>query len=227
MMIRFFLLFAAVAGASLLPASINAETLEDVARGLETLDRNASAANDAALVAANFVTSPLGRWTLLRKGQDLCAIRFTRFRHERAKDRIPSITTDSFFADYDWVYQGDGSGDLVKANAKAGHLEASVKPNIWRFMRGERFVSCRSYRTQWWYPNRIFLIKAENLTELNPSRSTHPNDIEVALTGWKEIGHVNVHDPKLVWRRLDPERDSAHIDEEPKIIPVTELPGYE
>jgi hypothetical protein len=197
-------------------------------QALEKMDNNAKEANEFGKIYIDAIASPLERWVLLRKGETLCAVRFTAFRHERAMNNLPPSTTrDSFFASYEWFYQSDGSGGLSKSNVKAGQGEASKKPNLWRFERGTPFIKCGSLKVQWDYPNFIFLINRNYGIAYDPKISDQPNDIEVALTGWKNISDVNPQDPRLVWHRYDPQRDLPHINDKPTIVPVGKLPGFD
>ena len=63
--------------------------------------------------------APIGHFLLVQKGKDVCAIRFTE--HHRGHDSSPptlfSSGEETLYAEYDWFYQGDGSGDFTKSNA--------------------------------------------------------------------------------------------------------------
>lgn len=211
-----------------LPAMTQAQgVLEDIARALQARDRAAEEASEFAAASPILVAAPLNRWVLLRKGNALCALRFTTFRHEPVKDKMPSTTRDSFFASYDWFYQADGSQELSKPNVQSGHGEASQKPNLWRIARGSRFVKCGSIKAQWGYPNSILLINRNYNIPYDPKISDQPNDIEVALTGWKNIKDVNALDPRLTWHRYNAQGDLAHNNDVPTRIPVEQLPGFD
>ena len=188
------------------------------------LDDRAIEARDWAKVTTRYIGAPLKYWVLLRKNSSVCALRFDGFRHERAIDGIPSSATSSFYATYEWYYQRDGSQDLKKSNVRTGHGEASRLPNIWRIERGTRFVDCGSIRAQWSYPHLIYLIDRNYRIAYDPKVSDQPNNIEIALTGWRKIEDVDATDPRLVWYRYDHQRDWSRKDEE-KNIRVDDLPG--
>ena len=201
--------------------------LEQIAQELQILDRQAKEASAVATVHPSSIAPPLARWFLLRKGESLCALRFTEFRYAPTQDgKMRSVTRDSFFANYDWFYQGDGSGDISKSNVKSGHGEASRKPNWWRFERGNLFVECGSLKARWWYPNKIFFINQDFRFSYNPETLYPPNDIEIALTGWKNINDVNAQDPRLEWHRYDKQRDLSNGNDKSTIVPVEKLPGF-
>lgn len=175
-----------------------------------------------AMICAICIAPPVGRWTLLRKGKDLCAVRFTAFHRAHPKDKSIRENQESFFANYDWVYQGDGSGKFSKPNVKSGHSQADKKPNIWRFPRGSNYIECGPLKATWTYPNGIALIARD----FHPEKTNRSNDIEIAPTGWMEITQVNSQDPRLAWHRYDPVRDLGRIQDEAIIIPVERLPRY-
>lgn len=188
---------------------------------LEKIDRFEREAHTIAAVTAMGVNSPIGRWALLRKGENLCAVRFTAFHRAHPDDKSVKDYQESFFADYDWIYQGDGSGELSKPNVKYGHSQADKKPNIWRFPRGKNFIECGPMKATWWYPNGIALIARD----FHPEKANHSNDIEIALTGWKDVTNVNAKDSRLIWYRYDPVRDIGHIQDDAIILPLERLPG--
>lgn len=187
----------------------------------EALKKSEQEAYPVAVIRIRFIKSPVGRWTLLRKSTELCAIRFTEFHYERSRERPQAQTDASYFAAYDWARQNDGSEDFNKPGIQLGHSFANKKPNIWRFPRGTDVIKCGSLNAGWGYPNKISLV-AQNFDSETSNRS---NDIEIAVTGWKNFQEINVRDPRLIWRRYIPERDIKHINDEAIVIPVESLPG--
>lgn len=168
------------------------------------------------------VSAPVGYWVLLRKQDEVCALRFTTFHHEIDKEKTPhELYWVSRYSDYDWVYSNDGSGDFRKSNVSTGSGHAASKPNFWRFPRGTYVVKCGPLEARWGYPNQIFLVNKRQAGD-EPYTS---NGIEVAPTAWKNLDRINLADPQLVWYRFDSERDQNHVDDEPKKIPVESLPG--
>jgi hypothetical protein len=193
----------------------------------DRLERNALG---FATVYSRGVIPPLGRWVLLRKDKALCAIRFTEFHRTHPKDRQIRWPEESFFAEYDWIYQGDGSEDFGKSNVQAGHRQADRRPNVWRFERGTKFVQCASHPMDWWqgYSLRVNWSYPTTIT-LVPRKYDPPGalGVTVALTGWREITEVNSQDPRLVWHRYGPprEREIEHDKGDVVLIPVENLPG--
>jgi hypothetical protein len=179
------------------PAEQNDYGWEFPKQYLEWLNKVEGEAYAVGMEHPQYAVSPVGRWALLRKGTSVCALRFVQFHHERSKDNLPpSRFRDSFFAEYDWYYQGDGSGDFNKPNVESGHGQASRKPNLWRFERGTKYVNCGPLKAEWNYPNSISLVIRDHTRAYVPE-SDKSNDIEIALTGWKDITKVNAHDPRL------------------------------
>jgi hypothetical protein len=179
---------------------------EKVKQYTKQTDKKERDAYSVAMVHPFFIASPIGRWVLLRRGKDLCALRFTDFNRIRTEENLPpSWTRESFFAKYDWYCQSNGSGKFVGAHEERGHGQASRKPNLWRFERGDKHIKCGPLKVQWDYPNRISLVEKDIR-----SGARKPNDIEIALTGWKDISEVSARDSRLIWYRYDPAHDTGH-----------------
>jgi hypothetical protein len=120
---------------------------------------------------------------------------------------------DSQYAQYDWFYQGDGSGDFTKPNVESGHRKLYRKSPVglfWPFVlaRGDTAVRCGPFRLGWNYPTQVGF----NTTY----RKEGDVGNELAPTKWKEVSEVNAKDLRLKWYRLDYARKD--ID-----IPIDEL----
>lgn len=154
------------------------------------------------------VSIPIGRFLLIRKGSNYCAVRFTRFHREPNKPTLWSPGDDSEYAEYDWYYQRDGSGDFTKPNIESGHRELSRKPAIGLFHplvwpRGDPFIKCGLFRLEWFYPTHVGF----HMT----NRKEDDVGNELAPTKWRDISEVNVHDPRLKWYRFDEKREGVDI----------------
>jgi len=180
------------------------------------IDRQTNEASILAGFSPTLISSPLGYWTLMRKDDVTCALRFISLHNKQTNfDHPPSVSTYSFFANYEWIAQEDGSGDFSKANIESGKGEASKKPNVWRFERGTQSVKCGSLKAQWWYPNFVYLINRNYKIPDDPIKSDQSNGIEIALTGWKNIEDVDAHDTRLVWYRYN--RDAALLADKDRL----------
>lgn len=155
------------------------------------------------------LSAPIGGFLLLRKGTDVCALRFTNIqRGGDAKPPTPFHSgEESTYAEYDWFYQGDGSSDLTKPNVKSGHSKLSKKATVGFFVRqlawprGDPFVRCGPLRLEWSYPSHVYMTNAKG----------EDLGFEIAPTKWKEISEINVRDTRLKWYRYDEKRGRTYI----------------
>ena len=117
---------------------------------------------DSAIVFFGGVAAPVGRFLLIRKESAMCAILLKGFR--RAGDAKPptafSTGAEHRFAEYDWYFQSDGSGDFKRGNTRRGHdsLEDGPLYGIGRlnfFGSGNINISCGPIELTWEYPDVI------------------------------------------------------------------------
>lgn len=192
------------------------------------LDEAEKRAYTLALAGPTGVTAAIGRFVLLRRESGFCAIRFTEFRrgHDAKRPSLFSSGDESVYAEYDWYYQGDGSGDFSKPNVEQGHGEASRKEVVslgfgrFSMRKGIDIVKCGPLRPGWYYPSGISLLEARW-----DGYELRSNGIEAALTKWKEISEVRVYDPRLNWYRFDEEQNQKDPFSRDVFIPVEDLPG--
>ncbi len=161
----------------------------------------------SAMIGTVSVSVPVGRFLLIRNGSDFCAVRFTEFHREPNKATRFSPPDDSQYAEHEWFYRGDGSGDLIKP-VESGHGKLYRKPAVGLFHpfvwpRGRNVVRCGPFRLGWDYPTQIGF----NTTY----RKEDDVGNEIAPTKWKEIREVNAKDPRLKWYRLDYTRKEIDI----------------
>ncbi|MCI0409343.1 MAG: hypothetical protein L0191_12430, partial [Acidobacteria bacterium] len=122
------------------------------------------AARNGTLILPHGVSGPIYRFLLVRKDRDACALRFTDIH--RGGDARPRSWWqeggESEYAEYDWYYQGDGSGDFTRPNVQSGHGNLYEKPAVGigrlRFSRGINAIRCGSFRLGWSYPSYIYMI---------------------------------------------------------------------
>lgn len=181
------------------------------AKMLMAEDLDASNKQPSALLTWDAVGAPLGRFLLVRKDKDkaVCAVRFTKAQH--GHDEKPATTfnsgDESFSAEYDWYFQGDGSGDFSQPNVMSGHGRLARNPlkGIGRlaFQTGQGRVTCGTFGRLLWLPaGRIGFFEGSRRGDYG---------IELAPTKWVEIKEVNVLDPRLKWYRYDENRDPVYI----------------
>jgi hypothetical protein len=133
---------------------------------------------------------PEGRFALVRNGNNTCAVRFTSF--SRSGESV-------FYAEYEWYYQGDGSGDFTKPSVKKGNGSLKDYDNRFLMVFASRLVVCGSFRLFWGYPVHL---------GFTPSNTREPDlGNEIAPSKWTDISEVNIHDARLQWyRRVERDR---------------------
>lgn len=162
-------------------------TLSDTYRTEETND---TSPEEFAYVGAVEIAAPLGRYLLVRRGHDMCAIRFTSYRREKKNDQ------NKFFAEYDWVYIGD---DTNYRNG-SGHEKLSSSGNFsilgfHSFLLGRRDVLCGSTRLGWRYPIGISHMGGGGV---------YLKDVQIAITPWRDLpGELDEVMRDLNWLSYD------------------------
>lgn len=177
---------------------------------LEEIERNAYR---DAIVTHGAAGAPIGHFLLIRKENNACAIRFTEY-HRDPTSQAPSVFTSggvSVYAEYDWYFQGDGSGDFSKQNVKVGHAKLANKPLVgigrMAFQTGTTLVRCGPFKL-WWQGQRA--------VSFFPGTHPHDEGIELAPTKWRDVAEIDIRDPQIKWYRYDENREITYI-------PVDEL----
>jgi hypothetical protein len=204
---------------------ISGQTREDMPDDLESRYNalEQSARKNVTVTYMN-ASSPIGHILLIRNDKDVCAVRFTDFR--RGRDAKPptvfSSGQENLYAEYDWYYQGDGTGDFTTSNVKSGHQRLKQGPMVGigrlSLQRGTNMMGCGPFNLSWVYPNNVGFH----------SSSSKRDDIgnELAPTKWKDIHEINVRDPHLKWYRFDEKRDRIIIPVDPPILVQQKVSVY-
>ena len=175
-----------------------------------TLGVGTTAEMDAKSMTHAMVTwydagAPLGKFLLIRKDADLCAVRFTDYRrgHDAKPPTVFNSGEETFQANYTCRCQserGRGFGAVTIGEVSRG---ASWGIGRLAFENREMNVSCGPFRLPWMYPTRVsFHVTGTKLGD---------HGIALAPTRWSEIEDVNVSHPRLRWFRYDPARKVMFI----------------
>ena len=171
----------------------------------------------AAVVFFASVAAPAGKFLLIRKGSDMCAVRFTSFRrgHDAKPPTLFWSGAERKFAEFDWYYQGDGSGNFTDKNIQFGHTKLQLNPT-WgyahmTFQTGQTAVKCGRIRLVWHYPYIVTIYPGGKLGDFG---------FELAPTAWDKIDDVDAGSPLLKWYRYEEDR-------KPLVIPSNDLVGSE
>lgn len=195
------------------------------------VDKSARALEQEAYKSARIsytdVSAPINRFLLIKRADDLCAIRFTAFYRKPAITELvqsPENRMD-LFAEYDWYYQSDGSGDLRKQNVLRGRRTVAligVSPRLYLDVWDEkaiekleaRFpskkVNCGPFELVWYYPTGVKFSSSFT--------STRDEGIEMAPTRWQRVNDIESRDSGIKWYVYDPSEKRELIR-----IPISDL----
>ena len=169
---------------------------------------------DRAIVTWADVGAPRGRFLLVRKDKDLCALRFTEY-HSGHDARPPTwfdSGEESFYAEYDWFYQRSDSTGRSNRNFQTGHGKLTQKSLVgvgrFAFQTGNTHVECGSLTLRWGYPTRVSFFIRDRIEDYG---------VELAPTKWTDIGQVDFRSMNLKWYRVDESRKMIYI-------PLDQLP---
>ena len=153
------------------------------------------------------VGAPLGKFILIRKDANVCAIRFTEY-HRGNDAKAPTVFSsgeESLDAKYECFCRSEGGGGF--GNATLGEVNKSASWGIGRlaFGGGKTNVRCGPFKLPWMYPARVsFHIEGTKLGD---------HGIELAPTRWSTINEVNLS-ARLRWFRYDERRKPTYIPSE-------------
>lgn len=168
-----------------------------------------------ARVSYTSVSASRDRFLLIRRGSEICAMRFTSFvRKPSGKylTRTPESRV-SRHAEYDWYFPADGSGDFRKVNVQSGHRKVALIPlNVpmalllnkdWNAVQKklkkptvDENIQCGPFKLFWYYPTGV---------QFGSSVTPADEGIELAPTRWRKIDEIDLNDSRLRWFRYDKE----------------------
>lgn len=155
-------------------------------------------------IAPNAIGMPVGRFLLIRKDNEYCAIRFTQ--------NWTGKTKYDQHAEYESYYQGDKTGNFRNQNLKYKKEEVYyTKPSFSIFghpvrIGAKRDILCGPLEL-WWSAGPHLTFVYYNRHDQNQ----RDNGIELAPTPWKSITEVNVFDQRVKWYRYDERRKRVNI----------------
>ena len=157
---------------------------------------------------------PLQRWVLLKARSGVCALKFHEFHRDHPNDKGIRYFDESFYAEYSWYFDEHGTGKFQEE----GGGSVSKKPNIWRFIRGDRFIECGDIIVEWAYPTTLSLIISEE--SHNPIFVS--NGVSIAPTAWNSIDKVNTNENGITWYSYD---ESRGVKDARNYISIDQLVG--
>ena len=151
----------------------------------------------------NYVRVPEGFFVIIRKGNEVGAIRFTRIVQDRE---------DNGKSTYESYFQGDGSGSLAKSNVVKRTGEIDIRPlRGWGHPFGWQPGQDKLWVGKWW-----FGCLTPSLVNMSPHFSQKDEGYEFAPTSAQSIGEIDVSDKRLRWFRFTTESRA--------VVPVADLP---
>lgn len=142
------------------------------------------------------IRMPIGYFFLIRKDNNLCAIRFTNDgTSESAFIESAGIVVGKYTAEYDYFNQYDGSGDLKKKNVDSGHVKLH-KQAADAMVSGLSEIKCGSLALSWHSGITVNMFQG---------KFWHDDGIKFAPTKWRDISEVDADDPNLEWFGLGDE----------------------
>jgi hypothetical protein len=161
---------------------------------------------DASQRIAIWITGlriPVGRMLLVRKNNNLCALRFTKVFHEGSYQKPSSV---AYYADYEWFYSDEGGGRLGNSKLKSGRGRLDEKHTGYGHpfdVSANNVIECGSFRLGWNPPSTVwFHIGVDSKGDVGN---------ELAPTKWTDIADVNSNDPRLRWYKYGQIRDELFI----------------
>ena len=162
------------------------------------------------------ISAPLNRLLLIRDGDQICAIRFTKFKRMWDRGNATTFTSaeENMYAEYDWYYVKNGFTDASSSDVVMGHAEVRRKPTygIGRLnfqLGGNRSVKCGPFEQAWLYPISISMQQEFPI----PSQGRR----HFAPTAWHDWRDVNLNEPRLRWFQYGELQSEL-------LIPIKDLP---
>jgi hypothetical protein len=153
------------------------------------------------------VSVPLGYFLLIHKDNTTCAIRYTDNKtasggYSTSYSEGNGHYESRFYAEYDYFYQDDGSGDFKKNNVITGHDKLVGVSGTWSPSDQTDSISVK-----------CGALKLRGLSGVAFYQGLDPQDegIELAPTKWRDVSEINFSDPKIKWYRYDKTRQTIKI----------------
>lgn len=174
----------------------------------DRLDQEIEELKTHARVDWGQVTAPIGRLLLAKKGNHMCAIRFTKFQrgHDTSEATVFHSRDETLYANYQWFCQVDGSGDLKKRNITTGSGKLIRKPlkGVGRlaFQTGNETIKCGPFRLFWSFPTFVSFSYTPRCSN---------SGIRLSPTKWVSIEEINTSLSTLKWYHCDEQRKTIYV----------------
>jgi hypothetical protein len=150
------------------------------------------------LIAFDGIGMPLGKILLIRKDNQFCAVKFTKFWTENNRTEK--------YALYEAYHPKDGTTDFSETNLQISERKASYliprgpfRPLLKQY--GHPRVDCGSLRLIWNYKGYV---------AMNEGYESKDEGIELAPTLWTSLSEINLSDSRLMWYKYDERRGNGY-----------------
>ena len=167
---------------------------------LGCLSTRASVAETTSVHGGTTVTTsylrvypPVGRWTLLQRGGNVCAVQISRTwstadGHQWTEAR------------FDWCNL-TGTKDLCVSGVREGVATFGIETVAPRLpiTSGENAIGCPGLMVEWFPPTGIGFARAGGPSE---SDDIEKFGVHIAATGWCDVRRANLKDARVKWLRF-------------------------
>jgi hypothetical protein len=214
MFIRAFILRLIVCTMGVLTFVGTASSVETI-KQYPTIEEHEQYAKIGAVVGYGWFDAPLERILLIRRGEDLCAVRFTEFHQgEFYPRRWYRMDGHSLHAEYDWFVPAPGTGQFSDDKEQTGHAKVERYPRTglgaYAWVPGDWRVECGPFELSWTYPTGVEVYEERKRS----------SGLEFGPTAWRSPSEINLQHPRLKWYGYEESRKTF-------LIPLAELPGGE
>ncbi|WP_147375867.1 hypothetical protein [Noviherbaspirillum cavernae] len=180
-------------------------------------------ARTSASISWYGVSIPLGKFTLVRKDDALCAIQITEFHHnwtERSQNKSSPDTKILLnrYAKYQWHILSVNDDEIHVRSIRHGGGNLKIEPtgsSIFGHMaiaNSKTTISCGAIVVDWTYPNHIGISKAGKLHLLDTAAKKDVFSFEFSPTNWDAIESIDLQNPFLKWYRVEENRPSLTLN---------------
>jgi len=170
--------------------------------GAQSPAKQATPTQPEFAMGPRYVLMPEKFFLLVRKGQDIGAVRFTKI--EQDADGNGKSRYESYF-------QGDGSGSFLNSNVIKRTEEIEIKP-----MRGIHAFAWQPGQNRLWVGKWWFGCYSPSLVNMSSHFSENDDGFEFAPTSAISVEEINLSDKRLRWFRYVPDTSIS--------MPVSNLP---
>ncbi len=150
------------------------------------------------------VNLPVGRFLLIRSGNQVGALRLTRIAPDtntkpRAGEWLGTVTYESYFADGGHTLS-DSAVVKTSDELRFGRIKGFGFHYSWQ--SGSMTARVGPWKFLFFGEDGMYMTTYERWNGVD-----HESDLEFAPTGTTELAHINPKDPRLHWYRRDPNAD--------------------